>query len=258
MRLTRRLVAGLLVLACIAPSCAEAQDSTKPLRVYAASSLTDAMKQLGDMYEAKGNKKPVFVYASSSVLARQIEQGAPADFFLSADEPWMDYLGERRLIDPATRKSMLSNRLVLVAPKDSAMDVKLTAGVDLYGALKGGKLAMGDPESVPAGKYGKAALQSLGVWSQVEGSVVRAENVRAALVFVERGEANAGIVYLTDQVASKGVRLVDTFPAISHPKISYPMAVVRGGMEAEAAKFEAFLQTPEARMVFTKLGFILE
>jgi len=216
------------------------------------------MKQLGDMYEAKGNKKPVFVYASSSVLARQIEQGAPADFFLSADEPWMDYLGERRLIDPATRKSMLSNRLVLVAPKDSTMDVKLTAGVDLYGALKGGKLAMGDPDSVPAGKYGKAAMQSLGVWSQVEGSVVRAENVRAALVFVERGEANAGIVYLTDQVASKGVRLVDTFPAISHPKISYPMAVVRGGMEAEAAKFEAFLQTPEARTVFTKFGFILE
>src|SRR6185503_12324205 len=141
---------------------------------------------------AKGNKKPLFVYASSSILARQIEQGAPADFFLSADEPWMDYLGERRLIDPATRKSMLSNRLVLVAPKDSAMDVKLTARVDLYGALKGGKLAMGDPESVPAGKYGKAALQSLGVWSQVEGSVVRAENVRAALAFVERGEADAG------------------------------------------------------------------
>ena len=257
MRLTRRLVAaGLLALASIAPSCAQAP--AKPLRIYAASSLTDAMEQIGDMYAAKGNKKPIFVYASSSVLARQIEQGAPADFFMSADEPWMDYLGERKLIDPATRKSPLSNRLVLVAPKDSTMDVKLTAGVDLMSALKGGKLAMGDPESVPAGKYGKAALQSLGVWSQVESSVVRTENVRAALTFVERGEANAGIVYLTDQIASKGVRLVGTFPAISHPKISYPMAVVRGGMEAEAAKFEAFLQAPEAMAVFTRLGFVLQ
>src|SRR5262245_52601702 len=150
MRLTRRLVAaGLMTLVCLAPSCAQAQADKKPLRVYAASSLTDAMKQLGDMYAAKGNPKPVFVYASSSVLARQIEQGAPADFFMSADEPWMDYLGDRRLIDPATRKSMLSNRLVLVAPSDSSMDVKLTAGVDLLGALKGGKLVMADPDSVP-------------------------------------------------------------------------------------------------------------
>lgn len=259
MRLTRRFLPALvLALAAVLPSGASAQQEAKALRVYAASSLTDAMKELGDMYAATGAKKPVFVYASSSVLARQIEQGAPADFFVSADEPWMDYVSERKLIDPATRNSMLSNRLVLVAPRDSAMGVKLKAGVDLLGALKGGKLAMGDPDSVPAGKYGKAALQSLGVWSKVEGSVVRAENVRAALLFVERGEANAGIVYLTDQMASKGVKLVDTFPAISHPKISYPMAVVRGGMEAEAAKFEAFLKTPEAKAVFTRLGFITE
>lgn len=256
---TRRFFSSALAAIALtfvggAPALAQA----RPLKIFAASSLTDAMNELGAMYASKGNPKPVFNYASSSVLARQIEQGAPADFFLSADEPWMDYVAERKLIVAASRKSMLSNRLVLVAPKDSSMSVELKAGVDLLGALKGGKLAMGDPDSVPAGKYGKAALQSLGVWSLVEGSVVRAENVRAALLFVERGEAAAGVVYLTDAMASKGVKTVATFPAISHPKISYPMAAVKGGAEAEAAKFEAFLETGEAKAVFARFGFILQ
>lgn len=258
--LTRRHFAGLIAAAAMAfasgaPAMAQVE---KPLRVAAASSLTDALNEISALYVKAGHPKPVFNYASSSVLAKQIEQGIPADFFMSADEPWMDYLGERKLIDPATRKSPLSNRLVLVAPKDSTLDVKLTANMDLAGALKGGKIAMGDPDSVPAGKYGKAALQSLGVWSQVEGSVVRAENVRAALLFVERGEAAAGVVYLTDAMASKGVKTVGTFPAVSHPKISYPMAVVKGGDAKQAAKFEAFLQTPEAKAVFTRMGFILQ
>ncbi|MEP7211221.1 MAG: molybdate ABC transporter substrate-binding protein [Alphaproteobacteria bacterium] len=261
MRLTRRAAAAVLFslasVFVLGPTAFAQQ--AKPARVFAASSVTDAMNQVGAMYAAKGNPKPVFVFAASSVLARQIEQGAPADFFISADEPWMDYLSARKLIDPTTRKSMLTNKLVLVAPKDRPLDVKIGAGMDLIGALKGGKLAMGDPDSVPAGKYGRAALQSLGVWSQVEGSVVRAENVRSALLFVERGEANAGVVYLTDQIAVKDkVTLVGEFPEISHPRISYPMAVVKSDRSAGAAKFEAFVQTPEARAVFTRLGFSLQ
>jgi molybdate transport system substrate-binding protein len=258
MRLSRRAVSAALfgIASLFALGTPALAQKARPARVYAASSVTDAMNEIGAMYAAKGNPKPVFVYAASSVLARQIEQGAPADFFISADEPWMDYVSERKLIDPATRKSTLTNKLVLVAPKDRPLDVKISAGMDLLGALKGGKLAMGDPDSVPAGKYGKAALQSLGVWSSVEGSVVRAENVRSALLFVERGEANAGVVYLTDQIAVKDkVTLVGEFPEISHPRISYPMAVVKGDRSAEAAKFEAFVQTPEARAVFTRLGF---
>ncbi len=259
MRLTRRLFAfAMMALAGLASGPMPAMAQGKPLQVFAASSLTDAMKELGDMYASRGHPKPQFNYNSSSILAKQIEQGASADFFLSADEPWMDYLGERKLIDPATRESMLSNQLVLVAPADSTMNIKIAPGMDLLGALKGGKLAMGHPDSVPAGKYGKAALQALGVWSQVEASVVRADNVRAALLFVDRGEAAAGVVYLTDQKADKAVKLIGVFPAITHPKISYPMAAVKSGNAAEAATFEAFLQTPEAKAVFTRLGFILQ
>ena len=261
MRLSRRAISSALfgVVSYFALASPTLAQTAKPVRVYAASSVTDAMNEIGTLYAAKGNPKPVFFYAASSVLARQIDQGAPADFFISADEPWMDYLSERKLIDPASRVSPLSNRLVLVAPKDRPLALKIGAGMDLIGALKGGKLAMGDPDSVPAGKYGRAALQSLGVWSSVEGSVVRAENVRSALLFVERGEANAGIVYLTDQMAVKDkVTLVGEFPEVSHPHISYPMAVVRSSGSADAAKFEAFVQGPEARAVFARLGFILQ
>ena len=264
MRFSRRgLWAGLFALATVfalgvaEPAMAKSK-SGAPLRVFAASSLTDAMNELGDIYATQGHPKPVFNYASSSVLARQIEQGAQADFFISADEPWMDYVGERKLIDVATRKSYLSNKLVLVAPVGKPLNITIGPNMDLFGALNGGKLAMGDPDSVPAGKYGKAALQALGVWSSVEGSVVRAENVRAALKFVDTGNAAAGVVYLTDQMADKNVQLVGIFPEVSHPKISYPMAVVKGGQTSDAKAFEKFLQGAEARAVFTRFGFILQ
>jgi molybdate transport system substrate-binding protein len=262
MAFTRRgalaaLFAFVLSVFALAPQAALAQQ--QPLRVFAASSLTDALNELGRAYAATGHPAPVFNYASSSVLARQIDQGARADLFISADEPWMDYLNERRLIDASTRVSFLSNRLVLVSPSDRPLNVQIRPGFNLAGALNGGRLAMGDPDNVPAGRYGRAALQSLGVWGSVEGSVVRAENVRAALRFVELGEAAGGIVYKTDaMISGDRVRIVGEFPATTHPRISYPMAVVRGGRSAEARAFQAFLQSPQADAVFTRLGFILQ
>jgi molybdate transport system substrate-binding protein len=255
----RRFAASFLALVLVCALGGLSPANAKPVRVFAASSMTDALNEIGALYAAAGHEKPVLTYAASSVLARQIEQGAPADFFISADEPWMDYLAERKRIDPATRNSALSNDLVLIAPLDHPLNVKIGPSMNLLGALGGGKLAMADPNSVPAGKYGKAALEALGVWKSVEGSVVRAENVRAALRYVETGNAAAGIVYLTDQMAAKDkVALVGAFPASSHPKISYPMAVVRGGRTKDAKAFETFLQGPEARAVFTRMGFILQ
>lgn len=247
----------LLALQSAAPS-AQARPAPRRLLVFAASSLTDALNEAAAAYAAAGRPKPAFSYAASSVLARQIEQGAKADLFISADEAWMDYLAARKLIDPATRVSFLSNELVLIAPAGRPLNVKIAAGFDLAGALRGGKLAMADPESVPAGRYGRAALQSLGVWNSVEGSVARAENVRAALRFVETGDAPAGIVYRTDAITSGGkITIVGAFPAASHPRISYPMAVVSGGQAGEAKAFEAFLRSPAARAVFKRQGFVL-
>jgi molybdate transport system substrate-binding protein len=216
------------------------------------------LNELGAAYEAAGHPRPVFNYAASSVLARQIDQGAGADLFISADEVWMDYLAERRLIDATSRVSILSNRLVLIAPKDEAFTIQIRSGFPLHAALRGGRLAMADPDSVPAGRYGRAALQRLGVWSAGQGDVVRAENVRAALRFVELGEAAAGIVYLTDARASDRVVVVGEFPAASHPRISYPMAVVRGGRGAEARAFAAFLRSEAADAVFRRFGFIVQ
>jgi len=260
--LTRRrlgiVTVAALLWAQVAP-CVEAQPAPAPLRVFAAASMTDALNMLAPMYAATGHPAPVFNYAASSVLARQIEQGAPADFFISADEPWMDYLAERRLIDASTRVSFLSNRLVLIAPHDHPISIDIRPGFDLAGALHGGRLAMADPDSVPAGRYGRAALQNLGVWNSVAGSVVRGENVRAALRFVETGEAAAGIVYATDaQASGTRVVVVGAFPEISHPHIAYPMAVVRGGRSNEARAFAAFLQTSAARAVFQRQGFVVQ
>ncbi|HWA22146.1 MAG TPA: molybdate ABC transporter substrate-binding protein [Caulobacterales bacterium] len=246
-------IAALIGLA--AP--ANAQPEKKPLLVYAASSLTDALNQAADAYAAAGRVRPTLSYAASSTLARQIEQGARADLFISADEDWMNYLAERKLIEPATRVSILSNKLVLVAPADRPLKVKIAPGFDLNGALAGGKLAMADPESVPAGKYGRAALQALGAWNAVEADVARAENVRAALRFVETGDAAAGIVYFTDARASGDkVVIVGEFPQSSFPKISYPLAAIKGGQSEEAKAFAAFLRGPKAQAIFRSQGFI--
>lgn len=244
-----------LLLACVlalAPALARAQAVT----VMAAASLTDAMRELGQAWAAKGNAPPRFVFAASSALARQIEQGAPADLFASADEPWADYLQERGLLAPGTRSSPVGNRLVLIAPADQPGDVALGPNADLLARLgPQGRIATGDPASVPVGKYAQAALTSLGLWDQVSPRLARAENVRAALLLVERGEAPLGIVYATDAAASKGVRVVATFPEGTHPPVTYPFAVVARGDRPEARALLAFLTGPEAAPVYRRLGF---
>ena len=226
------------------------------VRVFAASSLTDVLKTVGDAYAAKGHPAPVFNFAASSELARQIEQGADADMFLSADEQWMDYLAGKNLIDPATRASLLTNKLVLVAPADKPIQIEIKDGMNLKAALKGGKLVIANPDSVPAGKYAKEALEHFKAWAGVEKETARAENVRAALRFVETGEAGAGIVYATDAKASGDkVAIAGEFPAGSHTPITYPAAIVAGKAEGPAKGFREFLTSPEAKSAFEEAGF---
>jgi molybdate transport system substrate-binding protein len=228
------------------------------LTVYAAASLTDALNDVAQQWAARGQRAPKFSFAASSTLARQIENGAPADIFASADEEWMNYLAERDLIVKATRVSHLSNRLVLIAPADRARPVDVKPGFDLAGLLGGGRLATGDPSNVPVGRYAQAALTSLGVWHVAEPRLARAENVRAAMALVERGEAPLGIVYATDAVVAPAVRVVGSFPANSHPPVSYPFAIVARHDTPAARALFAFLTGPEARAVYEKRGFVTE
>lgn len=223
--------------------------------VFAAASLTDALTAVGDEYAKAGHEKPVFSFAASSALARQIEKGAPAALFVSADEQWMDYLSERKLLAPGTRTDLLGNRLVLIAPAAHPMTLTIEPDFPLERALDGGKLALADPDAVPAGKYAKAALTFLGLWDAVAPSVVRADNVRAALAFVERGEANAGVVYATDAAVAKNVVVAGVFPEASHPPIRYPAALIGAKPDAEAQTFFVFLQTDAAKAVFRSYGF---
>jgi molybdate transport system substrate-binding protein len=247
-----------VLFAAMLPIAAQAKAEQKQLNVYAAASLTDAFKEIGALYKAAGHPEPVFVFAASSILAKQIDQGAAADIFASADEDWMNYLAGRRMIEPATRTSMLSNKLVLIAPADAPLKLAIKPRFDLKGALKGGKLSMANPDSVPAGKYGKAALTDLGIWETVSADVVRTENVRAALRFVEVGEAPAGIVYRSDAIASGKVAIAGEFPQNSHPPISYPMAAIKGGHTKEARAFLKFLRGNAAAAVFKRRGFMIK
>ena len=245
------LVAALA--ACTLPG--HAAEAQKPeLLVFAASSLTDVLNELGALYTKEAGQPVKFSYAASSVLAKQIESGAKADAFLSADTEWMDYLATRNLIDKTTRRNLLGNKLVLVAPADSKIKVKIAKGFPLAKTLGDGRLATGDPDSVPVGRYAKAALTSLGAWDSVADRLVRAENVRAALGFVGRGEAMLGIVYETDARVEKKVRVVDTFPESSHPPIVYPVATA-ANPQAGARAFVQFLSSKQAAAVFKKYGF---
>lgn len=259
----RRALAGLLVV--VLAACAPAQ-SPKPVDalrqpevaavVFAAASLADVLKEIGDLYVAEGHPAPVFSFAASSELARQIEQGAAADVFVSADEAWMDYLGAKSLVEEGSRAPLLTNALVLVTPADKPIALQLKDKVDLKTALRGGKLAMANPESVPAGKYGKQALETLGAWEAVQSSLVRAENVRAALRFVAHGEAAAGIVYATDaKAAGAAVAVVGAFPQASHAPITYPVAVVAGKGAGPGPSFVTFLKSDKAKEAFLSAGF---
>lgn len=227
-----------------------------PATVFAAASLTDALKDVSAAWVGQGHPAPVLSFASSSTLARQIEQGAGANLFASADQQWMDELDKKGLLAPGTRRDLLSNDLVFVVSAKSPRKVAVGAGFDLAGVLGAdGRLAVGDPAHVPAGIYAEQALRKLGLWDKAEPRLARADSVRSALLLVERGEAPAGVVYATDALVSKGVAVAGTFPAASHDPIRYPFAVTKVGDTREARAFLAYLQSATAQAVFTKFGF---
>jgi molybdate transport system substrate-binding protein len=223
--------------------------------VFAAASLKEALDDAARQFEAANGDKLSISYAGSNALAKQIEAGAPANVFISADLEWMDYLDTRHLTKPGTRFNLLRNTLVLVAPAGSNVTLKIAPNFGLAAALGGGKLSMANPDSVPAGKYGKSALEHLGVWASVQDKVARGENVRAALAFVSRAEAPLGIVYNTDALADKGVKVVDAFPADSYPPIIYPAALTVAATSPAAQAFLDFLRTPAATHIWEKYGF---
>jgi molybdate transport system substrate-binding protein len=253
MNVTRWIRAGVAVTALVlAPIAAQAAGIT----VFAASSLTDALNDVGKAYKAKTGNEVTFSFASSSVLAKQIEASGGADVFMSADTDWMDYLDKKGLLLAGSRKNLLSNHLVLIAPVAEKPSITIAPKFDLAGALHGGKLSLADPASVPAGKYAKASLTALGVWDSVADKLAPAENVRVALSYVSRGETPLGIVYTTDAMSDKGVHVVGTFPDSTHPPIVYPVGLVKDG-KPDAKAFADFLSGPDAKAVFEKDGFVI-
>ncbi len=257
----RRTLLGMSLALAVsfAPAFDAAQAQTKDLVIFAAASMKNALDEAAANWVKESSKPaPKISYAASNTLAKQLENGAPADLFVSADLDWMDYAASKNLIKPDTRVSLLANRIVLVAGKDSTATLDLKPGADLAGAVGTGRLAMGNVDSVPAGKYGKAALEKLGAWEKVKDKIAQADNVRAALLLVERGEAPLGIVYETDARASQGVKTVALFPAESHPPISYPFALMRRAEgDATARGFLSFATGAEALPVWQRFGFTL-
>ena len=248
--LLKRLFLSLLLLVAVTlPSYAET------LTVFAAASLRNVMDDAAKAYTAKTGIEIKSSYAASSALAKQIEQGAPADLFASADLEWMDYLAQRKLIKEATRVNLLGNTLVAIAPRDAKLDTLTLDRPAMEAALgPNGKLVTGDPKAVPVGKYARTALENLGLWQAFEPRIAAADNVRSALAFVARGEAPLGIVYATDAAVEPGVKIVAIFPANSHPPVVYPFAVTATG-NARSAEFIAFLQTPDMAKAFARAGF---
>ncbi|UYK81728.1 molybdate ABC transporter substrate-binding protein [Xanthomonas sacchari] len=244
----------LIVATAIAPVSAQT-----PLTVFAAASLKESLDEAASAYQRASGTPVQVSYAASSTLARQVEQGAPADVFVSADQEWMDYLQQRKLIDPALRRDLLGNTLVLVAPAASKAQVDLRKPGALLAALGAqGRLAVGQTASVPAGKYARAALQALGQWDSVQPRLAESESVRSALMLVARGEAPLGIVYGSDAQAEPKVRVVATFPADSHAPIVYPVAPLRASAQGKAAvEFVRWLGTPPAQAIFRRHGFSL-
>jgi molybdate transport system substrate-binding protein len=247
--LLRAVVAAVLL--ATAAAAAQAADVT----VFAAASLTDALQRVADGYKAKSGQTVALSFAASSALARQIEASGGADIFISADKDWMDYLDNKDLIAHATRKDVLGGHLVLIASASSNARVKIAPHFDLVGALGDGRLSIADPDSVPAGKYAKAALTALDVWNSVANRLAVAENARVALAYVARGEAPLGIVYSSDAIAEPKVKIVGEFPDNTHPPIVYPAALTKDAKPAAQA-FLNYLEGPQARAIFTKAGFI--
>nr|WP_211242747.1 molybdate ABC transporter substrate-binding protein [Sinimarinibacterium sp. CAU 1509] len=250
-----RIVALMLGLMPVLSYSGLAAAEPAPVRVFAAASLKDALDEATAAWTADSGIQTLNTYAASSTLARQIEQGAPADVFFSANQQWMDYVGERGLIGPDSRRDLLRNQLVLVAPSVSALQLRIAPGFDLRGALGGGRLVLCNP-AVPAGSYGRQALQSLAVWDAVQTHTVLAENVRAALRLVSRGEMPLGIVYASDAVADPQVRVLDVFPQDSHEPIVYPAAVIAKSDNAQAAALLRFLEADAAQKIFMRWGFV--
>lgn len=241
------------IAAVLAASLMAGAAQAAPVTVFAAASLKNALDEVGAQY-AKSGGDARFSYAASSAIARQIEQGAPADIYVSADTDWMNYLAQRKLIVAASRRDLLTNHLALIAPADSKVALKIGRGMPLARALGDGRLAVAGPD-VPAGKYAKASLNALGVWDSVSVQLAQAENVRMALQYVARGESPLGIVYDTDAKVEPKVRIVGLFPEGTHPKIVYPVAIVAASKNPDAAKFMAYLSGPQAVAVFRKYGF---
>jgi molybdate transport system substrate-binding protein len=251
-RIAGFLIAFTILIGSI-HSPASAQD--KSLTVFAAASMKNALDDIDAAYTAKTGIKMVASYAASSALAKQIEQGAPADVFASADTDWMDYAAAKKNINEPTRVNLLGNSMVLIAPKDSKIDnVAIGPGFDLATLVGDGKIATADVKSVPVGKYAKASLEKLGAWTAAEPKFAMTENVRAALALVARGEAVLGIVYSTDAKVEPGVKIVGTFPADSHPAIIYPVAATATA-KPEAADYLGFLRSSAAKAIFEKYGF---
>ncbi len=246
-----RIIAGLaLGVALSAPALAA------DVTVFAAASLTDALTEIGKSYQQKIGHTAAISFAASSVLARQIESSEGADVFVCADPEWMDYLQKRGLIQSGTRRNLLGSHLVLIAPADSKLSLRIAPHFDIAGALAGGRLSVADPDSVPAGKYAKASLTTLGVWDSVATHLAPAENVRVALAYVAHGEAPLGIVYTTDAIAEPRVRVIGTFPDNIHSPIVYPVALTREAKPL-AREFLGYLEGPEARAIFRKKGFAI-
>lgn len=255
--MNRRLLLKLAIATFAALPLALPAAAAEKVTVFAAASLKNALDAANAAWQKETGNETTVSYAASSALAKQIEAAAPADLFISADLAWMDYVAEKKLIKDDTRSNLLGNRIVLVAPKDNAAAVEIKDGFDLSGLVGDGKLAMGAVDSVPAGKYGKAALEKLGAWTAVEGKVAGAESVRAALALVSRGEAPYGIVYETDAAADPDVAIVGTFPEDSHPPIIYPVAILAESQSTAASAYLDFLKSDKAAPFFTEQGFTI-
>jgi molybdate transport system substrate-binding protein len=253
---TVNILASWIIVTALSTSAHAADTSAASLLVYGAASLTNVLDEIGNSYTHDTGQSVKFSYGSSSALAKQIEAGAKADIFFSADSDWMDYLQNKSLINNSSRQSLLGNTLVLIAPASSSFQLKIVPNFALAATLGKERLATGDPDSVPVGKYARAALTTLGVWNDVADKLVRADNVRTALTFVDRAEVPLGIVYETDALVDNKVRIVDRFPANTHPPIVYPVALTISA-SPDAAKFVAYLRSPAAKTTFKKYGFTL-